>query len=76
MYKPRLDSQKEEIKIVSLNVGLPREVIWHGIKVMTGIFKQPVQGRVALRKLSLAGATGRLISRFTAEHTRPSIVIR
>src|SRR6266704_1779714 len=43
------------MKIVSLNVGLPREVIWHGIKVTTGIFKQPVQGRVALRKLNLDG---------------------
>jgi MOSC domain-containing protein YiiM len=43
------------MKIVSLNVGLPREVTWHGRTVTTGIFKQPVAGRVALRKLNLDG---------------------
>jgi MOSC domain-containing protein YiiM len=29
--------------------------MWHGINVTTGIFKEPVQGRVALRKLNLDG---------------------
>jgi len=43
------------MKLVSLNTGLPREVIWHGISVTTGIFKQPVEGRVSLRKLNLDG---------------------
>ncbi len=43
------------MKIVSLNTGLPREVEWHGITVSTGIFKQPVEGRVPLRKLNLDG---------------------
>jgi MOSC domain-containing protein YiiM len=43
------------MKIVSLNLGLPREVVWHGINVTTGIFKAPVPGRVALRKLNLDG---------------------
>jgi MOSC domain-containing protein YiiM len=43
------------MKIVSLNVGLPREVLWHGISVTTGIFKEPVAGRVRLRKLNLDG---------------------
>src|SRR5882757_4831605 len=43
------------MKIISLNVGLPREVIWHGISVTTGIYKEPVAGRVALRKLNLDG---------------------
>jgi MOSC domain-containing protein YiiM len=41
--------------LVSLNVGLPREVTWRGIKATTGIYKQPVGGRVALRKLNLEG---------------------
>lgn len=45
----------KHMKIVSLNVGLPREVVWHGINVTTGIFKYPVQGRVALRRLNLDG---------------------
>jgi MOSC domain-containing protein YiiM len=41
--------------LLSVNVGLPREVIWHGVNVTTGIFKHPVEGRVALRKLNLDG---------------------
>jgi len=43
------------MKVTSLNVGLPRDVIWHGRTVTTGIFKQPVSGRIALRTLNLAG---------------------
>ncbi|HEY2455865.1 MAG TPA: MOSC domain-containing protein [Candidatus Acidoferrum sp.] len=43
------------MNIASLNVGLPREVIWHDTRVLTGIYKQPVSGRVALRKLNLDG---------------------
>jgi MOSC domain-containing protein YiiM len=43
------------VKIVSLNVGLPREVMWHGEMVTTGIYKEPVPGRVALRRLNLEG---------------------
>ena len=37
------------MKLVSLNTGLPREVTWRGLSVTTAIYKQPVQGRVALR---------------------------
>ena len=43
------------MKLASLNLGLPREVVWHGHPVITGIFKQPVAGRVVLRKLNLDG---------------------
>ena len=43
------------MKIVSLNVGMPRDVMWHGRAVTTGIFKSPVNGRVALRALNLDG---------------------
>ena len=43
------------MKLVSLSVGLPREVTWHGRIVTTAIFKQPVAGRIALRKLNLDG---------------------
>ena len=43
------------MKIVSINVGLPREVEWHGRMVTTGIFKEPVIGRLALRKLNIDG---------------------
>lgn len=43
------------MKLISLNVGLPREVSWHNTIVTTAIFKQPVSGRLALRKLNLDG---------------------
>ena len=43
------------MNLISLNTGLPREVTWHGQLVTTGIYKQPVEGRVALRKLNLDG---------------------
>ena len=43
------------MRLLSVSVGLPREVTWHNRRVTTGIFKQPVSGRVALRKLNLDG---------------------
>lgn len=43
------------IKLVSINVGLPREVVWEGKTVLTGIFKEPVGGIVNLRTLNLDG---------------------
>ena len=43
------------MKLVSVNTGLPREVTWRGRKVITAIYKQPVEGHVALRKLNLDG---------------------
>ena len=43
------------MKVVSLNVGLPRDVLWHGRNVTTGIYKEPIKGRVALRTLNLVG---------------------
>ena len=43
------------MKLISLNVGLPKLVLHHGEPVSTGIFKQPVTNRIALRKLNLDG---------------------
>lgn len=43
------------MKLLSVNVGLPREVIWKGKRVTTGIFKEPVPGRVRLSVLNLDG---------------------
>ena len=50
-----MEKTRAEMKLVSVNTGLPREVMWHGRSVTTGIFKEPVQGRVALRMLNLDG---------------------
>ncbi len=43
------------MKLVSVNVGLPRLVLNNGEPVSTGIFKEPVAGRVILRILNLDG---------------------
>jgi MOSC domain-containing protein YiiM len=43
------------MKIISLNVGRPRLVLWNGQTVSTGIYKEPVGGRVMLRTLNLDG---------------------
>jgi len=43
------------MKLISLNVSLPRIVEWHGEPVTTGIFKEPVNGPVMLRRLNLDG---------------------
>ncbi len=44
-----------KMKLISLNVGLPRIVESNGEPVTTGIFKEPTQGPVMLRKLNLDG---------------------
>jgi MOSC domain-containing protein YiiM len=43
------------MKLISVNCGLPKEVLWHGLNVTTSIFKEPVEGRVTLRTLNLDG---------------------
>ncbi len=42
-------------RLLSVNVGLPREVEWHGRTVRTSIWKEPVSGRVRVRRLNLDG---------------------
>lgn len=43
------------MKLLSVNVSLPREVAANGQTVRTGIFKQAVEGRVRLARLNLEG---------------------
>jgi MOSC domain-containing protein YiiM len=43
------------MQVISVNVGLPREVPWRGKTVTTGIFKDPIWERVMLRVLNLDG---------------------
>jgi MOSC domain-containing protein YiiM len=42
-------------EVLSVNVGRPRTVEWHGREVQTGIWKAPVAGRVAVRGVNLDG---------------------
>ena len=43
------------MKLIAVNVGMPRTVVWKGKSVTTGIYKQSVHGRIALRTLNLDG---------------------
>ena len=45
----------EGMRVVSVNVGLPRTVRSKRRDVTTGIFKKPVGGRIALRRLNFDG---------------------
>jgi ferredoxin-NADP reductase/MOSC domain-containing protein YiiM len=42
-------------KLLSVNVGLPREIAWQGKEVRTAIWKRPISGRVFARRLNLDG---------------------
>jgi MOSC domain-containing protein YiiM len=44
-----------KMQVISVNVGQPRKVLWNGQIVETGIFKEAVEGRVAVRRLNLDG---------------------
>jgi MOSC domain-containing protein YiiM len=43
------------MKVVSVNAGLPRQVVSAGRTVSTGIYKTPVAGRIKVRRLNLEG---------------------
>ncbi|HYS52670.1 MAG TPA: MOSC domain-containing protein [Thermoanaerobaculia bacterium] len=43
------------MKLISVNVGPPREVVWRGRTVKTSIWKTPTSGRVVVRNLNVAG---------------------
>ena len=42
-------------RLLSVNVGLPRDVTWRGQTVHTGVWKDPVQGRRIVRRLNIEG---------------------
>ncbi len=43
------------MKLLSVNVGLPRDIEWKGRTVHTGIWKDPVRGRCRVGRLNLNG---------------------
>ncbi|MEO8144731.1 MAG: MOSC domain-containing protein [Betaproteobacteria bacterium] len=43
------------MNVLSVNVGLPREIQWRGKAVRTSIFKVPVPGRVRVMRLNIQG---------------------
>ena len=42
-------------RLVSVNVGMPKDVSWRGKTVHTGIWKSPVAGPVMVRRLNIDG---------------------
>jgi ferredoxin-NADP reductase/MOSC domain-containing protein YiiM len=42
-------------RLLSVNVGMPRDVEWEGRIVHTGIWKDPVEGRLTVRRLNVDG---------------------
>jgi ferredoxin-NADP reductase/MOSC domain-containing protein YiiM/ferredoxin len=42
-------------KLLSVNVGLPRDVTWNGKTVRTSVWKSPVDGRRMVRRLNIDG---------------------
>ena len=43
------------MKIISLNVSLPKTVEFRGNKVSTGIYNNPVEGRLKVKTLNIEG---------------------
>ncbi len=66
------------MKVVSVNVGTPRDAVWRGAVVRTGIFKHAVSGRIALRghhldgdgqaDLSVHGGADKAVYGYPSEH--------
>jgi MOSC domain-containing protein YiiM len=64
--------------VISVNVGRPREVLWKGRMVTTSIFKDAVEGPVALRRhnldgdeqadLAVHGGPDKAVYAYSAEH--------
>jgi ferredoxin-NADP reductase/MOSC domain-containing protein YiiM len=42
-------------RLLSVNVGLPREIAWRGKTVYTSVWKEPVRGRRLVRRLNIDG---------------------
>jgi len=42
-------------RLLSVNVGLPKDIDWRGKTVHTAVWKEPVQGRCTVRRLNIDG---------------------
>ena len=49
------DAAHDRMRLLSVNIGLPRTFVHDGKTVATGIFKEPVAGRLKLHSLGVAG---------------------
>jgi MOSC domain-containing protein YiiM/ferredoxin-NADP reductase len=53
--EPASSNDQKMSSLISVNVGLPRDVEWQGKVVHTAIWKRPVTGRVMARRLNIDG---------------------
>ena len=52
---PVVSDEEKMARMLSVNVGLPRDISWQGKTVHSGIWKTPVQGRRMVRRLNIDG---------------------
>src|SRR5215469_3017999 len=50
-----IERESAMARLLAVNVGLPQDIQWRGEIVHTGIWKFPIQGRCAARRLNLEG---------------------
>jgi MOSC domain-containing protein YiiM len=55
MQEQAIDGTWGRRRVLSVNVGLPREIRWRGKSITTGIYKKPVAGPVRVHTLNLDG---------------------
>jgi ferredoxin-NADP reductase/MOSC domain-containing protein YiiM len=48
-------SEQQAASLLSVNVGLPQDVSWHGKTVHTAVWKKPVAGSAMVRRLNIDG---------------------
>jgi ferredoxin-NADP reductase/MOSC domain-containing protein YiiM len=48
-------SEQQAASLLSVNVGLPQDVTWHGKTVHTAVWKKPVAGPAMVRRLNIDG---------------------
>jgi MOSC domain-containing protein YiiM len=81
MPEPHAPTAGAAASLVSVQVGLPRDVRWRGKSVRTSIWKEPVAGRVRVTALHLEGdgqadlevhgGTEKAVYAYPAEHYAP-----
>jgi hypothetical protein len=62
-------------RLLSVNVGRPREIAWRGKLVYTSVCKQPLEGRRLVRRLNVDG-DAQVICSVTVENNVPSLSTR
>src|SRR4051812_46560103 len=53
--QPRPGRRMSAGTLLSVNVGMPKDVSWRGKTVFTGVFKEPVSGPRRVRRLNVDG---------------------